>query len=233
MSDEQTQVQAKFFRLADGSKVPIPEGFIKGEDFKCTNGLKLDNGEQQVDEDGQEVEKGGLQVDDDGVIPLTNYTGSPATEEHLKVIFEFHKKARENGADKNARDVKIPDWAITYFNAINKDTLIETTNLASYMLCDEFTENALSHIARQLHTMTTIDEMRAYLNEKKDFKEDEFDLLAREKSWRQDLLKWGLVSEEKAKQYDDEDKKKDEQKAQRDAEEKADEQTEQKDAEED
>jgi len=176
-------------------------------------GRKVNSERQNVDIEAADVKSVHLNFDSDlkdngKIIPLENYTNGPATKEHLQVIFNFYSTARTNGADKNAKSVKLPDWASSFFDTIDKDMLIETSNLASYLMSKEFTEHSMSYIASKLHGMTTIEEMRAYLNEEKDFKEDEFNVLAREKSWRQDLLKWGLVTAETVRKFDEDDKKK-------------------------
>jgi len=184
--------KAKYFDLPNGALLEIPGGFIDDATFNCTKGLK-DNGK---------------------IISLENYKGGPATKEHLLVIFDFYSAARENGVDKNSKAVKIPEWAASIFKPVGKEKLIETTNLASFLNSKEFLEYSLSYMSSMLHSMATIDEMRAYLCEDNDFKADEFDMLAREKNWRQNLLKWGLVSENKVKQLVE---KAEEQEAQEDA----------------
>jgi len=224
-----TREQVKQFELPTGELVKIPE-YIDKDTFGCMDGLN-DNEEQDEKSEERDIEtksrerrvgcklevrdvpeepKQVINMDelkDNGkVIPLEKYTGGPATEEHLQLIFDFYSEAGKNGVDKTAKVDKIPDWASTIFDAVDKDKLIETSNLASYLLSRGFTEHSMSYIASKLHGMTTIEDMREYLNEEKDFIEGEFDVLAREKSWRQDLLKWGLVSAEKVKEFDELDK---------------------------
>ena len=78
-------------------------------------------------------------------IHLKKYVGGPATEQHLRIIFMFYSTIRGNGVTKTEvwicavfyesltdewsvkKAVKIPGWAFNYFDAIDKEKLLEAS----------------------------------------------------------------------------------------------------------